>query len=414
MFDAELYLRLTGERLMLDESRTRQPGFSSPLVHSARALVAAGAIELDAAREVLDDYQAASALRLEGFPPSRLSTRKRPRAPKPFPPRRVVACDQRIEQQGSTLHVRYVMLSKRATKLGVTQRFASSGRRGSMVMAHGAGPSAMLADDRGTTVASTFSGGGSDVEWHGHLTAGTPLHPDTAWIEVDGVRIELADELPAIEVTVEPLPEQDPAWGHLWCSVAVPDRMHDRSGSVELAIEALLAAGVIESNDPRLDELRAIVDRFSGGSVPGRRGRRIPKPWRSLRSYGAFSIVRQGEAVLGAVTPLFDGITVAVTSLLASEEGFSLEVETRPDVSGGPFHLSLDSPQVAWWARDDIGNHYLGDAGSWGSSDDHGSGTILFEAGLDPKAKRLELMPTGPTERAVIVVPLDLLRGADE
>jgi len=328
-----------------------------------------------------------------------------------------VACDRRIEQQGGALDVRYVLLSAAATEVGVTQHVSSSGRHGHMAMVHGSGPSATLADDRGTSVRSYFSGGGSESEWSGRLHAEKPLSPDTAWIEIDGVRIELTDELPALEVTVEPLPEQDPAWGHLWCSVAVPDRMHDRSSTVELAIEALLAAGAIQEDDPRLDELRGVVDHYGGGAMPRRhrRRRRMPEPWRSLRTYGASAGALRGEAVLGVATPLFDGITVAITTLSASGEGFWIEVETRPDVSGGPFDLSLESPQVAWWARDDAGNHYLGDSGSWGSSDDQGSGTIEFQAGLDPKATQLELMPTGPTERAVIVVPLELLRpGADE
>ena len=112
--------------------------------------------------------------------------------------------------------------------------------------------------------------------------------------------------------------------------------------------------------------------------------------------------------MLGAVTPLFDGISVAVNTLVASEEDLTFEVETRPDVAG-MFDLTLESPQVAWWARDDAGNHYLGDAGSWQSDGRRGSGTIMFEAGMDPKATQLDLMPTGPTERAVISIPLERL-----
>jgi hypothetical protein len=412
VFDAELYLRLTGERLLLDRS-DQHHGFGTPLVHPARALVAAGAIELDRARELLHDYEEALALRHEGMHHALSHVVARaPQVPEPFPARRVVACDQRIEQKSGTLHVRYVSLSEEVTELGVAQRFSSSRRRGHMLM--GQSPSATLADDRGTSVGTGFSGHGSDDGWHGRLQADDPLARDTAWIEVDGVRIELADDVPEIEVTVEPLPEQDPAWRHLWCSVAAPDHMHDYSG-IELAVDALLAAGAITEDDPRLDDLRAVVGQSGHMARGGRRGRRLPQPWRSVRTYGSLANGRRGHAVLGAVTPLFDGITVAVSTLLASEGGFSLEVETRPDVSGGMFNLSLESPQVAWWVRDDAGNHYLGESGSWSGSGDHGSGTVAFEAGLDPKATRLDLMPTGPTERAVIAVPLDLLRPeADE
>ena len=85
---------------------------------------------------------------------------------------------------------------------------------------------------------------------------------------------------------------------------------------------------------------------------------------------------------------LFDGITVAVTTLLASDEGFSIEVETRPDVSGGPFDLSIEAPLVAWWARDDVGNHYLGGSESWGSRDDHGSGHDHVRVGAWTRGRR--------------------------
>jgi hypothetical protein len=408
MFDAELYLRLTGERLLLDQDQ-RHGGFGTPLVYPARALVAAGVIALDDAREVVLDYQEALMLRREGWyqPFSRRAARSR-RPAEPFPPRRVIACDQRIEQPGGTLEIRYVSLSEQATELGVTQRFPTSGRHGHMVM--GGGPSATLADDRGTSVGSAFSGGGSESEWVGHLRADEPLAPDTAWIEVDGVRIDLAGEAPPIEVTIEPLPEQDPAWSHLWFYAAAPDRMHDHAGGIELAIEAFLAAGAISDEDPRLDDLRAVLGQHSHGPMPGRRRGRLPQPWGSIASYGSIANGRRGTAVLGAVTPLFDGITVAVSTLTASGEGFSLEVETRPDVSGMAFEAELESAEIAWWARDDAGNHYLGDAGNWGGSGDHGSGTIAFEAGVSPKATRLDLMPTGPTERAVISIPLELLR----
>ena len=50
-----------------------------------------------------------------------------------------------------------------------------------------------LADDRGTKVATSFSGGGSDEEWRGHLHSHGPLAKDTAWIELDGERIDLED-----------------------------------------------------------------------------------------------------------------------------------------------------------------------------------------------------------------------------
>jgi hypothetical protein len=48
--------------------------------------------------------------------------------------------------------------------------------------------------------------------------------------------------------------------------------------------------------------------------------------------------------------------------------------------------------------------------GGWPGDGDHGTGEIEFSPGIDPKATRLDLLPTADTERAVIRVALELLR----
>ena len=63
-FDAELYLRLFGERMLLSEESSRP--FDSPMVERARALVAVGAIDVDIAQKVVDDYARAAQLRGSG------------------------------------------------------------------------------------------------------------------------------------------------------------------------------------------------------------------------------------------------------------------------------------------------------------------------------------------------------------
>ena len=61
-FDAEVYLRLLGERL-LDDPDQQHRHHRSPLRGPAGALVVAGAIAVDQAWRVIDDYNTATRIR---------------------------------------------------------------------------------------------------------------------------------------------------------------------------------------------------------------------------------------------------------------------------------------------------------------------------------------------------------------
>src|SRR5262245_57901458 len=108
-FDAERYLRLVGERVLLGEGFEENP-WPSPLSGAARALVAVGAIDRDRARSVLDDYDLATLLRGD----YRLHHRAWRRAAAGeieaavLERRRVVRCDREIEVPHGTLWIRYV------------------------------------------------------------------------------------------------------------------------------------------------------------------------------------------------------------------------------------------------------------------------------------------------------------------
>jgi hypothetical protein len=403
VFDAELYLRLTGERLLLD-SAGHDRGFGSPVAHAARALVAAGAIDIEAARAVVMDYDHAVAFRNEGMDAYLPSPPGSRRKAKPLAPRRVLVCDRTIERRQSTLHVRYVSLSDSETTLSVVERFAAPIGMGHAMHT----PSATLADDRGKTVSAHFSGGGSAESWSGQLHSDDPLAVDTAWIEVDGERIELVDEPRAIEVSIEATRERDPVWRHLWSRLSVTEHFHHDAGGIELALDAMTAAGAVANDDPRLAELRAVA-----GALMHRRGtgtRALPEPWRSMLARRGAADGQLGEAAVGVVTPVFDGITVGVLNLRASSAGFELHVEVSPDIAGWAFDVGIDDPELAWWGRDDLGNHYVGGMGEWSGREDYGEGTIALWPGLHPKATRLDFMPTAERERAVISIPLELLR----
>ena len=423
-FDAELYLRLAGEEMLLEGGGERQRPWDSPLLDPASALVAVGAISAAKARAVIADYSLAESMRSEqgAHYQVMIGSASPARSPKarPLKPRRVVACDRTIEGPSGSLRVRRVKLSEDGTGLAITWR-PNRPKRASRPMRHmvmfGAGaswqPQPQLTDDRGTTTASDFSGGGSDEEWEGQLTAEDPLAPDTAWIEVDGTRIELTHERWPCEVSIEPLPDEPPARRYLWRHLTTSD--FPGPPEIETSIEALIAAGAVQPDDPVLDAARSVRDAMPHhpgmyAGVP-RGVRRLPEPWRSLFSRLGKADGPEGTVALGALTPVFDGFTVALISLDSQPEGFEIEVDVAPGRDGrGPIGSGLEPQQLAWWAADDRANHYLGQIGGWSGGEHHGTGEVNFWPALHPQARRLQIMPTAEQTSAVISFPLPWAR----
>ena len=60
-FDAELYLRMAGERTLLDAAGDDGPAGVSPVDVAGHVLVAVGAIVAGQAHAIVDDYQRAQA-----------------------------------------------------------------------------------------------------------------------------------------------------------------------------------------------------------------------------------------------------------------------------------------------------------------------------------------------------------------
>jgi hypothetical protein len=402
-FDAELYLRLIGERMLLEragpEHRVRRP----PIADAAAALVSVGMIAARAAEQVLEDYGLAEAVRRGPDLQRRAVVRlgddaDLPEQP-PLAPRRVVRCDSTIEKPQASVLVRWVSLSDDSTQVAVTWRDDPS------LPWTGTAPQATLADDRGNVEVAQFSGGGTSGGMLGRLVTLRPLAPDTAWIELDGTRLPLDGAATACAAALEPLPDEDLAHRYLWQQVASPNEIERNGHTMDPAIEALVAAGALSPADPVIDQARAVRDaiqrRGSGGwrqtAAP------IPQPWRSLMAREGRTNGPAGSIVLGAVTPTFDGFSVAVLELTSEPRGFHVDAEVAPGLEHRPaFDWSLRPRQLRWWARDDRRNHYLGRRGNWGSNERFGHGLIGFWPALDPRARRLEIMPTAETKRAVI------------
>jgi hypothetical protein len=404
-FDAELYLRLLGEQMLVDRDDRRRGPHRPHVAEAAAALVAVAAIAPTSAERLLDDYSLAMTLRNDPqfrrhaiVGASRPSTRSET---KPLRPRRVVPCAHTIEHSQARVEVRYVSLSEEATSVAVTWHSDSS--RPWL----GAPPSVTLADDRGTSESAPFTGGGSSTEGrNGRLTTARPLAADTAWIELDGVRLDLRGKAAAFEASVERLPEQDPAAHYLWHRIAEPGELYEPG--LEPAIEALLAAGAVSAGDPLLDDVRTVLDAMQprgphGAPAPPPGLRRVPEPWQSLLARQSHEDGPAGSVVLGAVTPSFDGFSAAVLELQSNSHGFRADVEVAPGLGQRmPFDWGVGPRQLAWWARDDRGNHYLGRRGNWSFAEDYGHGLVEFLPALDPAAARLEVMPSAETTRAVV------------
>jgi hypothetical protein len=429
VFDAELYLRLAGERALLGEHDHNGGPQDSPLTAAARALVAADAIATSQAQQVLDDYELALMLRGQERMRHRMmrrqATRRHQRPPEqqaatPLQSRRIVSCDRVIEQPDGTMHVRHVILGEDLTKIAVTfrstQTSAPRRRRGSarMMMMGGPGPGrggpprVTLTDDRGASTQAHFSGGGSDSELRGSLQADQPLAEDTRWIELDGQRIELVGEQPEIEVSIEQLADDDLARRHLWRLAASPNRFMGSAALLTPARDALVAAGALPADDPIFEDVRTVlVAMHGGGPAPASGAGKLPEPWRSLLARRGVETGPTGTIGIGAVTPTFDGMRVALLSLEATEDGFELEVEATPGLGGGVFsEASLERDQLVWWASDDRDNHYLGHLNGWSGSDGYATGSIEFWPALDPAATQLAVMPTAERSRAVIRLAL--------
>ena len=410
-FDAESYLRLTGERWLRTGGGTGGLSWSPVLPAAGAALVAVGAITRAAARAVIDYYAEAQVLR----EPARRHLLSAPSAGPPASARprfgqfRVVPCARTIVQPWGRVTLHYVAFTDHATNLQVTvQPGQSQGDPFGVLIS--AVRQLRVTDDRGTAATGRFSGGTrrGDNAWHGQCRVHPLLAADTAWIEFLGERVELTGKPAGIEVRTEPLPAQDPAVRHLWERVATLNDFHDPHLALDAAIAALVAAGALHADDPVIADARAALAVLRPrGAGPARSPGAPPEPWGSLLARWRQTGGPVGTIPVGALTPPFDGVTAGIVALESRDEQFGIRVELSPAVRTGlPYRDLPDQQHLTWWAADDLGNHYLGEQGSWEWSEDWCGGTIGFWPALDTRACSVDLMPTATTARAVIHVPL--------
>jgi hypothetical protein len=408
---AETALRLAGERLLLAGGGRGQWG--GGLGEVATALVLLCDLPREVAEEVVDDYGAALSLRGHGWPHFHRPRRhavpgQQPTRPPPTPPT-VIACDTTVDLPDGRAHVSSVVFRDDACELTVSyagvpawaqHRGRSGGMGGPWTPPH---PS--VADDTGASAVASFSGSGGDDGWAGRWETHSPLSPNTQWLEIAGVRVELGAAGAAAQVRVEPLAEEPLVHRYLWHRAAVA---HDGPPEDDLVLNVLVELGVIDSTDPMLDELALVNDATRHGPYSGPRPRVTREPWASLFTPQSRRDGPTGTVPVAAATPEFDGTVVIIYDLHAQPDGFELQAKVAGDgaVMSRPFYEVVTAIPIAWWAQDDRGNSYLGRWGSAGGGDNSISGELHFQPGLDRQARHLTLLPTGLRHRAVIEVPL--------
>jgi hypothetical protein len=413
LVQVETALRLAGERQLLGGNQRGH--WSSGLSEIAAALVLLCDLPRERAESVVEDYGLAQSLRGQGPPPQfrarRRAARQRAAPPKALAAPTVVACNTTVDRPDGRAHIGSVVFTEDACHIAVRYDGAPSwsGRGGRYRPGRGTPPPGppqlAVTDDQGTRADAHFGGGGGQEGWQGRWTTTQALSARTRWLDLSGHRVELGHGSTPTPARVEPLPDEPLAHRYLWhrLAAAEPGPPHDDN-----VVEVLIELGVVDRDDPIVDEVGQIASALQSGSYGGSAPRNAKRPWKGLLTRRHREDGPTGDVPLAAATPEFDDTVVVVYDMRSEPNGFSIQARVLGQGSGtvGPFHDDLPGIPLAWWAEDDRGNTYLGHWGGHGGNSGDISGDLNFYPPLDPKARQLRILPTGLTHRAVIEVTL--------
>jgi hypothetical protein len=411
--DAETFLRLSWERMLARDPHRGWPNGDADVAAVGRALIAAGLLDDASVAAVADEYALAMALRgnpgvrfMHGFGGGERET---------LSAQRVALGDFEIDTGDRRIHISKIAFGDDDTSLYATGTQARGGaarhgrpRPGGLGMHMGPPDPGTLAlkDDQGTTASAAPQGwGGSDTNWQATFHSDRPLSANTAWIEVEGCRIELPPPGPGATVRVEPVESVN--------SIAEALYQEILSGlqgqqSLDDFISALVEVGVVAPEAPEIVAARTVAAALENG----RPARGVPPPWDAVLKRSSALNGPVGQMPIGAAVESVAGHSIRFDSLTSEAESFSVDVAVSP-ATPLQVHfpgIRLDGSPITWWAEDDRHNRYIGVANSHGGSHTSAEGTIVFMSPLDPQATVLTLLPTGRDERAVVTIPLDSLR----
>ena len=416
-FNAEVYLRRLGERL-LDDSDHQQPGHWSALRGAAAALVVAGAIGADGAWRVIDEYATARHIRSgePGF--VHFVPRLRRHEADSLMARQFRLIDQEILVGEVHVLVRDLAITADGGTLRYRRYLGAPGpgqvsrsfRRPGVFPWNVAVTAPDIIDSEGNRPAVRFGDGGRDGEGYvdGELELHGTIAPEAKWLEIDGTRVGLHGRTARWEVGIEALEDQSSVERFLWRHLAVAGPQSGFITDLEPLIKALVAAGALQEGSLLLGDLRAVTTGMPRRplhqrGVPGGSTRFLVAPWGSLLDRLGSDDGPEWTLVLGAVAPSCDGVQFAANSITSDRAGFEVEFEVAPNVLGVS---ALDELPVAWWARDDLENQYLGIPTGGGVRGDSAQGTMRYWSALDLRAKRLDLLMCVESHQAVVSVSL--------
>jgi hypothetical protein len=267
-----------------------------------------------------------------------------------------------------------------------------------------------IIDSDGNRPAVRFGDGGRDGEGYvdGELELRGTIVADATWLEINGTRVDLHGRTARWEVGIEALEDQSPLERFLWRQLAVAVPRSGATTDLEPMVGALVAAGALQEGSRLVADLRAVTARIPRRPLHQRRVTRastpgLVEPWGSLLLGLGPDDGPEWTLVLGAVAPVCDGVQFAANSITSDLDGFEVEFDVAPYVLGVG---ALEELPVAWWARDDLENHYLGIPTGGGVRGDTAQGTLRYWPTLDPRAQRLDLLMCVESHQAVVSISL--------
>ena len=279
-------------------------------------------------------------------------------------------------------------------------------------------------DDRSATYRADFSGGGGSAEWYGRLRMSPAPPPGVRWLDMTlpgAPPCRLRLDAPPRDLRIITEPATTGAADHfldddtiqLLCSEPadlrwVSDGDCDQPPLFQIAGH-FVAAGVLGTDSPSVRRLAAAAARLGAQlpeSLAGIEPTDLPADWLSTVSRAGCTDGPTSAIPIAVVLPEVDGVQCVLGDLVSEDDMASMQVYARgwPE----PRHPRGTRNEQIWWsARDNLGGRYFVGEGGW---NDHNGETDLdleITPAINPQARALDIILTGPTTQVTVSVPLD-------
>jgi hypothetical protein len=453
---AEIYLRLLAEAELRQAARsgTHWRGeYPGSLRHTAGALAVVGAVDGQVADAIVDDMDAALALRNPGGPPGLAAHRIRSMPmmaagpfPAPAPPAatahgplqtgpagqlRAAPAGQMFrlhdEDAPANLWVLSVVRAPDSTWCAVAalvQGLSRHVRYGLRV------PRLRALDDRGVHYGVHFSGYSSETAAGGWLSLHPAVPEDVRWIEFYGhlhtprLRLNLAAVPTLARVSVDPADPASP--GERLLDAIATDMLtredHVNLGnSLDTIVAALEAAHALPPGSLAPSRLAAVCQRalldagpglvaaLEAGELPDAG---LPEPWTSVLAHSVRRhkrVVKPGVAPLAVVLPELDGIRFVLAGLQSGADHSLLSVvaEGLPRDDHGHQLGFQWSQWFPWWIRDSAGQWHVAQAAGYDPAGQELATLHLRVVPPVPRSvTRLDVVITGRAARVTATFPV--------